>query len=206
MEDKADARMAHNMAQQQAFDGMVASFDQPIPEDVLQRLDLVIDRADIHPGDAVLDVGTGVGVLLPFILKRNPSRVVACDLSRMMLERVKSKFGDSLITLQADVVDIPQNQGPFNVVFCNAMFGNVYDQAETLEAIDRLLSVRERLAISHPMGSSFVRRLKESNPELRLKDLPDKRTLGQLLKGSGLALAQFTDEPYLYLATCVKSK
>jgi ubiquinone/menaquinone biosynthesis C-methylase UbiE len=206
MEDKTAARRAHNLAQQQAFDDIVASFEQTIPGDILQRLDLVVQRAEIHPGDAVLDVGTGVGVLLLFILKHNPSRVMACDLSEAMLERVSAKFGDRLITLQADVVDIPQDEGPFNVVLCNAMFGNVYDQAETLEAIDRLLSIEGRLVISHPMGSAFVRRLKESSPELDLKDLPDERTLEHLLKGTGLALAQFTDEPDLYLATCVKSR
>ena len=206
MEDKAAARRAHNLAQQQVFDGMVATFEQPIQEDILQRLNTVVEGADIHPGDAVLDVGTGVGVLLPFILKCNPSRVVACDLSQAMLERVRARFSHGLTTLHADVVDIPADEGPFDVVFCNAMFGNVYDQVETLKAIAGLLSVGGRLTISHPMGSVFVRKLKENSPELHLKDLPDEETLGQLLNGTGLALTGFTDEPDLYLSICVKSR
>ncbi|MBF8266891.1 MAG: Methyltransferase type 11 [Dehalococcoidia bacterium] len=202
---KAAARRAHNQVQQQAFDDIVASFEQPIPEDVLQCLELVVNKAQIHPGEAVLDIGTGIGVLIPFILKHHPSRVVACDLSGEMLKRVRARFGDRVTTLQADVVDIPLEQGPVGVVFCNAVFGNVYDQRETLEAIGRLLAPGGRLAISHPMGSAFVRRLKESSPRLQLKELPDEDSLRRLLEGTGLALAYFSDGLDLYLAICVKA-
>jgi ubiquinone/menaquinone biosynthesis C-methylase UbiE len=150
-------------------------------------------------------VGTGTGVLIPLILKHHPSRVLACDLSGEMLQRASRRYGDRVTTLQADVVDIPLDQGPFGVVFCNAAFGNVYDQRETLEAIAGLLSPLGRLVISHPLGSAFVRRLKEGSPQYHLKDLPNEKQLRQLLDGTGLILAQFTDEPDLYVAICEKT-
>ena len=167
------------------------------------KLDLVDLRLELS--DAVLDVGTGTGVLLPLILKRHPSRVVACDLSGEMLQRASRRFGDRVVTLQTDVVDIPLDQGPFGVVFCNAAFGNVYDQRETLEAIAVLLGPMGRLVISHPMGSAFVRRLKEGSPQYHLKDLPNEKQLRRLLDGTGLIMARFTDEADLYLAICEKT-
>ena len=205
MEDRPATRRAHNYAQQRAFDEVANVFEQPPPEDVLQRLEMVVDTANIQPGEAVLDVGTGTGVLIPFILKHQPSRVLACDLSGEMLQRASRRFGDSVVTLQADVVDIPLDQGPFGVVFFNAAFGNVYDQRETVEAIAGLLSPGGRLIISHPLGSAFVRRLREDSPQYHLKDLPDETQLMQLLDGTGLVLARFTDETDLYLAICEKT-
>ena len=205
MEDRAGARRAHNYAQQLAFDEVATVFEQSPPEDVLQRLETVVNRAEIQPSDAVLDVGTGTGVLIPFILAHHPSRVVACDLSGEMLLRASRRFGDRVVTLQTDVVDIPPDQGPFGVVFCNAAFGNLYDQRESLEAIAGLLGPGGRLVISHPMGSAFVRRLREGSPQYHLKDLPNEKQLQQLVDGTGLILAQFTDEPDFYLAICEKT-
>ena len=69
----------------QGLDEVAAMFEQSPPEDVLQRLELVVNRAEIQPSEAILDIGTGTGVLIPFILKHHPSRVLACDLSGEML-------------------------------------------------------------------------------------------------------------------------
>ena len=204
MEEKAAARRDHNLNQQQAFDDVVNAFEQPVPEDVLQRLELVVERAQVRPGEAVIDAGGGTGVLIPIILKRHPSRILVCDLSSEMLKRTESRFGDQVTTLQADVVDIAMEEASLDVVFCNAMFGNVYDQRETVEAIVRLLRPAGRLVISHPMGSAFVRRLKEGSPQYHLKELPDESSLTRMLEGTGLVLSQITDEPDLYLAICEK--
>ena len=90
-------------------------------------------------------------------------------------------------------------------VFCNAMFGNVYDQRQTIEAIDALLAPGGRLVISHPLGSDFVKRLKAGSPQYHLKELPDEASLKRLVDGTGLAVTRFVDEPDLYLAVCTKA-
>lgn len=204
MKNRIAARHAHNYAQQRAFDDVAAIFEQSPPEDGLQRLETVVNRAEIQPYEAILDIGTGTGVLIPFILKHHPSRVLACDLSGEMLKRARRRFGDHVVTLQTDVVDISLDHGPFGVVFCNAVFGNVHDQRETLETISSLLGPMGRLVISHPMGSGFVRRLKEGSPQYHLKELPNEKQLQELLAGTRLVLSQFTDGPNLYLAICIK--
>ena len=205
MEDATAARRAHNLLQQSAFDEVAGGFGQPVPEDILERLKAVVERAQIRPDESVLDVGTGAGVLLPFILQHQPARVVACDLSGEMVKLARQRFGESVTVLQSDVVDIPGEVGPFGAVFCNAMFGNVYDQRQTIEVVERLLSPGGRLVISHPMGSDFVRRLKAGSPQYHLKELPDRSFLNQLLEGAGIAITHFVDETDLYLAICTKT-
>ena len=205
MQDNPAARRAHNLLQQQVFDQVAHGFGQPVPDDVLERLESVVEAAQIRPDETALDVGTGAGVLLPFILRRQPSRVVACDLSEEMIKLARQRHGGSVAVLKADVVDVPLELGPFGVVFCNAMFGNVYDQRQTLEAIEGLLAPGGRLVISHPMGRDFVRRLKAGSPQYHLKELPDRAALERLVAGTSLAVARFVDEPDLYLAVCGKA-
>ncbi len=198
-------RTAHNRRQEEGFDQVADTFDRLLPSDMTERLEGIVSSAQIKAGDAVLDVGTGTGALIAPILKAMPSEVVACDLSRKMLAQAKAKYGRSVKYVQQDVIDLPGKEGPFDVVFCNAVFGNIYDQRQALKAIHSLLAEGGRLVISHPMGKDFVRRLKEVRPEYNIKELPDESEITPLLESQGLSLIEFVDEPELYLAIAKKA-
>ena len=197
---KLGKRHEYNRRQAQAFDKAADVFLKPVPEDVLDRLRMVVDEAGIQPGDTVLDVGTGTGVLLPFILKKHPGRVVACDLSSEMIARAWRRFSLQIRFLHVGVVDIPRGEGPFDAVFCNACFANFYDQWATVRAIHRLLAPEGRLVISHPMGREFVIQLKRDSRELDLRELPpSEESARKLLEPAGFRLLSFRDEALLYL-------
>lgn len=201
---KSPTRQEHNRIQSQLFDRMAEFFQRPIPQDVRERLVRIVAQAEVKPRDAVLDVGTGTGVLLPLILAAQPSRVVACDLSQQMLSHAVARFGAQVILYQGDVVDLPAELGPFDTVFCNAVFPNFYDRRQTLEVIHSLLKAGGKLIISHPMGKDFVRQLKANSRELELEELPEREPLMQLLKEVGFQLVHFIDERDLYLAIAQK--
>ena len=78
-------------------------------------------------------------------------KIVGCDLSSMMLKEAKRQHPDVSFWCGA-VVDLTDTRGPFDAVFLNAMFGNVWDQSETLRNVDTLLSATGRVCISHPLG------------------------------------------------------
>ena len=81
-----------NELQREYFNRRVNVFEPPLPEGVPERLKEIVAAGQIGPGDAVLDVGTGSGILIPYMLDYNPSEVHACDLAENMLQRVKEKF------------------------------------------------------------------------------------------------------------------
>lgn len=199
------SRREHDRKQAEVFDRVVDIFEGPIPEDIMARLETIVASAGIKEGAAILDVGTGTGVLIPLILRFKPARVVGCDLSAEMLARARAKFGEELRFVEADIVDLPPEDGPFDVVFCNAMFGNVYDQQGAVAAISSLLANGGRLVISHPMGKGFVKELSRGSKAFSIKELPDRVALESLLEPHGLRLVAFTDEPNLYIAIAEKS-
>jgi len=59
----------------------------------LERLGALVDSLDLHAGDTVADVGTGVGYLLPYILKRvgSSGTIFAVDIYPEFLERVRKR-------------------------------------------------------------------------------------------------------------------
>lgn len=203
-EDSEGSRREHDRKQAAVFDRVADIFEEPIPEEIMARLETIVASAGIREGAAILDVGTGTGVLIPLILRFKPARVVACDLSPEMLARARAKFGDEVRFVELDVVDLRGEEGPFDAVFCNAMFGNVYEQEEAVVAICSLLANEGKLVISHPMGRGFVNKLSRRSKALRIKKLPDRVALESLLEPHGLRLVTLTDEPNLYIAIAEK--
>lgn len=193
-------RTRHNRRQETTFDRVADEFLKPIPADIVARTEVIATGAAIRRRHTVLDVGTGTGVLLPYVLRARPARVVACDLSEQMLQRARRRFGDRVVFVKADVVDLTPALGPFDRVLCNAVFGNFYDQLQALRAIRRLLKPRGRLVISHPMGRQFVGWLMQQSPDMVRHELPDEPRLRAMCAAAGLRILRVVDQPDLYLA------
>ncbi|WP_298918271.1 class I SAM-dependent methyltransferase [uncultured Roseobacter sp.] len=95
------------VAQQAALDALFQSV-----------LDGTLDRADLHPGDKVLDVGCGTGASTLHAAKGvGPSGfVLGADISPTMLERARDRSAGAANVdfLMADVAEHPFEQGKFD--------------------------------------------------------------------------------------------
>ena len=201
-----EGRRAHNAHQAEVFDRAAPFFLQPVPDDVQQRTARIVALAGLPAGAAVLDAGTGTGVLLPHLRAAGAGRIAGCDLSPQMLAHARARHGDGAEFILSDIVDLPPDAGPFDAVFFNAMFGNVHDQFATLRAAASLLRPGGRVIISHPMGRAWHRRLGQDHPGLDLHNLPDPQAAPSLLAAAGLELLTAVDEPDLYVLIGTKGK
>ncbi len=194
-----DNRQAHNEYQRALFRDEVDRFREPAPREVVARLQRIVGLADLQPSDRVLDVGTGTGVLIPYMKRYGVRTIVGCDLSSMMLEEARREHPDVSFWC-GDVVDLPDTHGSFDAVFLNAMFGNVWDQSETLRRVETLLTASGRICISHPLGSRFVADLHQQDPRRTPHLLPDRHRLRELTATLELKTLYFEDSIELYAA------
>ncbi len=198
----SDKRQQHNSYQREIFDAQVDVFRQVIAKDIQERTRRIVAAADLMPGNRVLDVGTGIGVLIPDFRFFGVTDIVGCDISMAMLAEAQVRFPE-IVFWCGDVIDLPQKFGSFDVVFFNAMFGNVCNQRQTLEAIRPRLNVNGRIIISHPMGASFQAQLTRNDSRLVPHRLPNRKKLNALITGLTLRIYDFYDEDALYLC-CLK--
>lgn len=200
------AKDEHLRYQRQFFDKNVHFFTRPIPEDVEERTALIVAAANLTSDSRVLDVGTGTGVLLKYFLQAGvkPENIVACDLSEQMMDEAKARYGGVNFVLGC-VTELPASTGPFDAIFFNACFANLFDPKGTLGHVRDLLKSEGRIIISQPIGRQFVEQLHHYEPQLVPHHLPTGEELRSWCDGLQLHLAQFRDEGKFYLAVVCRA-
>ena len=131
-----------------------------------------------------------------------PSLVLACDLAEKMLQRLQKKHG-RVGCLQCDIVWPPLKEASVDVIFMNAMYGNIADKPCGCRNVARILRSGGRLVVSHPEGKGFVDHLRATS-ELVTESLPTEDEFESLLAPLGLEVIAYRDEPRLYVMVARK--
>ncbi len=200
-----DREEVGRIAEQQraCFNRAAEAFDVPQPAEVLDRLAAVVAAGAIAPGETVLDVGAGVGVLVPFIRRYRPGPIIACDLAEGMLERLAGKYPEVEVR-RADIAALDLPEASVDVVFMNAMYGNIADKMAAHGNVGRMLRPGGRLVVSHPEGRAFVEQLRATG-NLFIESYPTRDAFAAALAPHGLVVLEYRDEPLLYLMLARKS-
>jgi ubiquinone/menaquinone biosynthesis C-methylase UbiE len=192
------------------FDDAASDWDELLSRDMrADKLRYVVDRFAIREGDAILDVGTGTGVLLPFLGKAvGPGgTLVAIDFSFKMLTAAASHgFDVQPAFLTAGVAAIPFKQGSFDKVTCFSAFPHFPDKAKALCEMVRVLKKGGALFIAHLHSIEEINQLHHAvgGPVMRDR-LPDREAMGRLMRDAGLSKIEIENEPGRFLALGTKS-
>ena len=194
-----------NRLQRETFDKLYHLFEPPLPEGVPERLEKIVEHGNISKGDTVLDVGSGTGILIPIVRKYEPRRIYACDLSVAMLEQLNSKKYPNIETIVADVRDLRLPGSSIDAVFINACYGNIVDKPGSFSNLSRMMTPQGHLVISHPLGKSFVRSMRE-RASFPLDAFPEKPEAESLFRPFGFEIETFIDDPKLYILVASKCR
>ena len=190
--------------QRKYFNDNVDLFEPPLPRGVPERLAATVAAGITGRGEKVIDVGTGTGILIGYLMRRGPREIHACDLAENMLRRVQEKF-PKVLTHLCSVKDLELPDDSLDAAFINACFSNILDKAACLETLHRILRTDGRLVISHPMGREFIVELKKNTP-FHLDPLPDEKEARELLGPHGFEIVAFRDDPEFYLVVAENRK
>ncbi|MCI0421593.1 MAG: class I SAM-dependent methyltransferase [Acidobacteria bacterium] len=190
--------------QRRRFNELVDVFDTPQPPDVMERLGQIVSAARLRRGEVVLDVGTGVGVLIPLIKFYHPSVILVCDLAEKMLQRVREKYPE-VRTYHADITLLTLDAASVDVIFMNAMYGNIADKPHACQNAAQMLRPGGRLVVSHPEGRAFVDQLRVTS-DLFIESLPTREEFQDLVRPLGLEVVTYRDEHQLYLMVARKMR
>ena len=160
-------------------------------------------------GQDVLDVGTGTGVLIPFLHKAVGSKghITAIDYAQGMVDICKAKCAHlsnvSVMVANAENLQFPDKS--FDAVTCFGLFPHLDNKIATLNQFHRVLKPKGRLIIAHALSSAEVKKHHQNAPPVIANDvLPNETEMRKLLQQAGFTGTQIVDKHGRYL--CISTK
>jgi ubiquinone/menaquinone biosynthesis C-methylase UbiE len=192
------------------FDEAAETWDQRFYTPKLAAfLEGLVSRFGLKPGYNVLDVGTGTGVLIPFLLQAiGPSgSVTAIDFAERMVQICRSKHSD-LKNVTVKLHDVEEEDLPsesFDAVTCFGLFPHLEKKEKALHNLCRSLKPGGILIIAHALSSKEVKaHHNNASPAVADDTLPEDAEMRRLLYRTGFTEIHIEDEPGCYL--CLSKK
>jgi ubiquinone/menaquinone biosynthesis C-methylase UbiE len=184
---------------------MIVNWDEMLTRDGrTKRLAQIVEQFGIEESESVLDVGTGTGVLLPFLRHAVGYRgkLVAIDFSFNMLIQAKNRSSeDRTALINAGVAAIPLKSEQFDRVTCFSAFPHFPDKQKALAEIVRVLRRGGTVSIAHLQSIEELASLHDkAGGPVRGDHLPNQETMERLMANAGLTGVTIVNEPGKYLA------
>ncbi len=196
------------MNHREYFNQLASKWDQMTPEETRARLPQLIDNLAIKPGDSILDVGCGTGILIPLLYKAagEAGMIVSLDIAEEMLKQARNNdHPKSIHYIQADAAAIPLSEETFDIVVCYSCFPHFLDKPRAMAEMARVLRNGGRLAICHTASRQEINELHKSIGNTVSNDtIPDEAAMQKLLAASGLKPIEIRDESHRYLVIATK--
>jgi ubiquinone/menaquinone biosynthesis C-methylase UbiE len=193
--------------QREFFDSVAEKWDSICRHDP-DKIKTILDFADIAAGGSVLDVGTGTGVMLPYILERvgNGGNITAVDLSGKMLQIARSKYGAGNIRyVCGDVLNVGLPQSYFDYILCYSVFPHFAEKQAAISKLGALLKTRGKIVICHSQSRAAINMLhKNTSGPVSEDDLPEMAVIRTYFSNAGMETVAEIDNAEMFVIIAQK--
>lgn len=189
-------------AQRSFFDERAAHWDQ-INRPEPTKISFLLDKLQLNPHDHILDVGTGTGILIPYLANRSPEGdILAVDISPEMILEARKKF-PAHENVHFQVMDIENSPlaDKFDKIILFSVFPHLERKTNTISRLMQHLTPGGKLMIAHDQSRDFLNKLHTAKDDrLQTALLLSAENQKKRFEEMGLHVSEaFENDQYYYL-------
>jgi len=122
------------------------------------KIEMMLRLIGIKQGDTVLDVGTGTGVILPYIWQyTDTENITAIDVADKMIDVAKKKFRRTKISfICGDISEYNFNDSSFDHIVCYSVYPHFQDKYTAIKKMAKALRIGGTLNILHSSSKEHI--------------------------------------------------
>ena len=166
-------------------------------------LEQLMVLANIPAGSTVLDVGSGTGVLLPYLHAAvgTDGKITAVDFSEKMLAKAQEKFADlgNVKFCVGDVLEMNIPAESIDVVICLNFFPHLHTRKkEFIRKMKSFLKTGGSLIIMHDISREKVNSIHRDSSVVTEHRLPEAKVVAEMLQACGYKEVTAYEDDTLY--------
>lgn len=191
------------MDERSFFDNLAPTWDDNEILSTPEKVRLVLDYVDLRQGQSVLDLGTGTGILLPYIAENvgRTGKITAVDYSQGMLSLAIAKFSNLTpkpVFLQMDF-ETETIEGEYDRILLYSVYPHLHTPIDTIKWLRAVnLAPDGIITIAFPTGPDFINNIhRQRHSESDI--LPPAEELAETLRRHDLnaLVARADDDCYI---------
>ncbi|MFX1395684.1 MAG: class I SAM-dependent methyltransferase [Promethearchaeota archaeon] len=184
------------------FNAHAKSWDEHVNHDP-EKLRKIINKLGLKPDSVVLDVGTGTGVMIPYLNQyiRETGKIYAMDVSENMINIARNKYENQFSNIEfiiGDVCELEKIDG-FDIVLCYSCFPHFLNQQLAINKITHLLKTNGKLMVAHSQSRKKINKIHKNVKGITSKDkLPPIKRVRKMMTDSGLGIIEMFDNDDIF--------
>ncbi|CEN75468.1 methlytransferase [[Clostridium] sordellii] len=173
-----------------------------------EKINLLLSKLDIKSNERILDVGTGTGVIIPFIKALNKGGYIkGVDISTGMLNIAKEKY-KNLENIEFEIKDVEEEiYEKYDKIILYSMFPHLENKIKTVKTlINKNLNENGKLIIAHSNSREFLNNMhKEKYKSVSKARLIPVNNQRKIFEKNGLKVLEAFENDQIYYLVLVKN-
>lgn len=184
------------------FDRLAPTWDSTEVRSTPERVVDILSKLPIGKGMNVLDLGTGTGVLLPYLSRTvgEEGHITAIDLSEGMLAIARKKYG-ALPNVEFLKLDFEEEQIPgiYDVVMMYCVYPHLHSPRDTFDWLFRMnIKAEGLIVVAFPSDEKFINNIHHERASDSDHLLPASKLAEKFVSWGYIAeVLEATDDEYI---------
>ena len=189
------------------FDKLAPTWDDNEIKSTPERIKSILGKLGISKGMKILDLGTGTGVLVPYLSEMVGEKgdVTAIDLSEGMLSLARKKYGHlknvEFLKIDFEEEEIP---GKYDVAILYSVYPHLHAPADTMEWLFKMnMKPDGVIVIAFPADEVFINNIHHER-KADHDHLPPAHILAEMINNRGFRATVLAATPEEYIVEIKK--